>query len=129
MRKELHQRAPQGGVERVHRAVPFRDRVCDLAPHAHFDRRFHDRLQTVAPHGNVIGHDGERRLPVLQQFADQKGERTFRGFEFVALMLQFFDAGENRLQLRRVVGDFETEFLRLEHDVALAGEVADENGA
>src|SRR5207249_9142344 len=62
----------------------------------------------LAPHGNVIGHDGERRLPVLQKFADQEGERAFRGFEFVALMLQFFDAGENRLQLRRVVGDFET---------------------
>ena len=36
---------------------------------------------------------------------------------------------EDGLQLRRVVRELEAEFLRLHHDVAAAGEVADQHVA
>ena len=60
---------------------------------------------------------------------DEQRERTFRRLKLVARVLQFLDARENGLQLRRVVVHLEAEFLRLHHDVAAAREIADEHAA
>ena len=61
--------------------------------------------------------------------ANQQRQRPVGCLKFIALMLQFLDAIQNRLQLRRVAREFETKFLRLHHNVAAARQVADEDGA
>ena len=45
----------------------------------------------------------EGQFLVLQLAADEQRQRTFCSLEFVALVLQFLDASEDGLQLRRIV--------------------------
>jgi len=52
---------------------------------------------------------------------------AFRRLVFVARVFALFDDLQDRLQLRRVVVQFEAERLRLEHDIAAAGEIADQD--
>ena len=77
----------------------------------------------------MISVHRERQFAILQRLADEQRHGTFGSFVFVAFVFQLLDAIENRLQLRRVVREFETQFLRLDDDVAAAGKIANENVA
>src|SRR6185503_786296 len=48
-----HQRSPQCGVERVDRAVAFRDAVLGFGPDAYLDHRLAHRCVAFAPDGHV----------------------------------------------------------------------------
>ena len=129
LRIEFHQRGAQCAVERVHRAVAFGHRLRPPVPDADFHRRLTNGFPVIAAHGDMISLRVEQRFAMFERLADEQCQRTFGGFEFVALVLQFLDAIQDRLQFRRVVCELEAEFLRLHHDVAAAREVADEDVA
>ena len=63
----------------------------------------------------------------IKGFAEQHGQRTARGLKFVTFVLQFFQVRKHLLQLRRVLAQFDAQFLRLHDDVAPASQVADQD--
>ena len=67
------------------------------------------------------------RVLVLQDFADQQGQRAFRRLKFKAFVLQVFDPGKNGFEFGRIIGQGKAQFLSLHHDVAAAGQIADQH--
>ena len=72
---------------------------------------------------------GKRQLLRMQRLAEQDRQRTARRLKFVPFVLQFFQARQQFLQLRRVLAQLDAQLLRLHHDVAPPRQVADQHRA
>ena len=93
----------------------------------HLDRRLANGIASLTPHGDMISFHDKRRFLMFEDFADEQGERAFGSFIFIALMLEHLDAVEHFSEFGRLIGDVEAQLAGLHHDVAAAGEVADED--
>ena len=68
-------------------------------------------------------------MPRLQAPLINKRQRTARRLKFVTFVLQFFDARQDLLQLRRVLVQVDPQLLRFHHDIAAPRQVADQHRA
>ena len=66
---------------------------------------------------------------MVEHLADQHRQRTAGRLEFIALVFQRLDARQDFPQFRRVLGQVDAQFARLDHDVAAPGQIADEHVA